>query len=142
MLHDAVLHHADALFPRTKTRVMGKTMSKEMGSESETNIDSNVLKRILEEEVGYSKMSARTTAQSLLEFQSCEHDDLDTALHRWIADRTDMALVSEGVFNTFDLVEIGLTYPAALVFIDWARSDPAFAARSLEDRTHGLSPEQ
>lgn len=117
-------------------------MPKEMNGKSMGGVDRNVLERILEEEVGYSKTSARATAQNLLGFLSHEHDDLDAALQRWTVDRADMVFVSEGVFNTLDLVEIGLTYPAALVFIDWARSDPAFAAKSLEVRVQGLSPEQ
>lgn len=106
------------------------------------NVNQDALERILEEEVGYSKTSAKNNAKNLLGFQSRERDDLDTALHRWIANRDDITLVSEGIFNTLNLLEIGLTYPAALMFIDWARSDPAFAAKSLGDRANGLSSEQ
>lgn len=90
--------------------------------------------RILENELGYSGKAAKDTARDLLNFTSVEHRDLDEALARWLVDRGNQAEVCEGAFRASDLTRSGLTYPAALIFIDWARSDPAEAAKALSAR--------
>ena len=94
----------------------------------------NEIAKILEVELGYSEKAAKDTTRDLLNFTSSEHRDLDKALARWLIDRNDRMEVCEGAFRTSDLVRSGLTYPAALIFIDWARSDPAEAAKALSAR--------
>lgn len=94
----------------------------------------NEIAGILEDELGYSRKAAKDTARDLLNFTSAEHRDLDEALARWLMDRNDHAEVREGAFKASDLTRSGLTYPAALIFIDWARSDPAEAAKALSAR--------
>lgn len=94
----------------------------------------NEIARILEDELGYSEKAAKDTARDLLNFTSDEHQDLDEALACWLMDRSDHAEVREGAFKASDLTRSGLTYPAALIFIDWARSDPAEAAQALSAR--------
>ena len=97
----------------------------------------NEIARILVVELGYSEKVAKDTAHDLLNFTSLEHRDLDEALARWLTDRSDRAEVCEGAFRLSNLMRSGLTYPAALIFIDWARSDPAEAAKALSSRMLG-----
>lgn len=103
-------------------------------NERATSKTENEIARILEDELGYSGKAAKDTARDLLNLTSAEHGDLDEALARWLVNRSDQAEVREGAFVASDLTRSGLTYPAALIFIDWARSDPAEAAKALSAR--------
>ena len=112
----------------------GAFMKGEYTNRSSSRIDHDKLASVLEIELGYSRRSAETTAHDLLNFTSSNHSDLDQALQRWLVDRSDLLDICEGAFKVSDLMCSGLTYPAALIFIDWARSDPAEAAKALAAR--------
>lgn len=94
----------------------------------------DTLKKILRTECGYSERSAELTARDLTHFSSPDHADLDEAVARWAADRDDLVDVRCGGRGALDLVTLGMSYPAALVFVDWYRSDPATASRALAER--------
>lgn len=96
--------------------------------------DELLIERILREECGYSPRAAEVTARDLTHFVAADHDDLDEAVARWVCDRADQADVAVGGRSVRDLVGLGLSYPAALVFADWYRCDPVTASRALAER--------
>lgn len=90
--------------------------------------------QILSEELGYSRRAAELTARDLTHFSAPEHADLDEAVARWVTDRGDLSELACGGYCVRDLMAHGMSYPAALVFVDWCRSDPATASRALAER--------
>ena len=98
------------------------------------NVTEKGIARILSREYGYSTRAAEQTAHDLTHFVCADHADLDEAVARWARDRDDQTDVRVGVRSARDLVEQGLSYPGALVFADWYRSDPETAARALAER--------
>ncbi len=97
-------------------------------------VTEDLLTRILTHECGYSARAAEQTAHDLTHFVCADHADLDEAVARWARDREDQMDVRVGARSVRDLVEQGLSYPGALVFADWYRSDPETAARALAER--------
>ena len=95
-------------------------------------ITEDALARVLEGELGYSPHAARATAADLLDFKSEPHEDLDLALAVWFEDRLATLHVLEAEFDAAELAAAGaMSYPGALVFIDWLRTDPASARDAL-----------
>ncbi len=90
--------------------------------------------QILRGEYDYPPAAAEVTAHDLLHFSAADHADLDEAVRRWVRDRRDTANVGRAPFDARGLMTRGMPYPAALVFIDWHRCDPATAARALAVR--------
>lgn len=89
---------------------------------------------ILREEYGYSPRAAELTARDLTNFVAADHDDLEEAVTRWVRDRADQVDIAVGSRSVRDLERLGLSYPAALVFVDWYRCDPSTASRALAER--------
>lgn len=87
--------------------------------------------RRLTEELAYSRASAEKTAEDLA---SSEYPDIIIAAEQW-ADTGMMLDIIEGSCSAASLIKDGqMTYPAALIFIDWLRTDPVSALRALEIR--------
>lgn len=97
------------------------------------NIEKTV-RQILLTEYGYSEHAAGLTAHDLTHFSAPDHADLDEAVSRWAASRSDLADLICGGRLVSDLMACGMSYPAALVFVDWYRCDPATASRALGER--------
>lgn len=86
---------------------------------------------ILINELGYSPYAARVTGRDLTD-AALQNEDIADAVCAWMADRDDARNISEQEFSTADLVHSGaMSYPAALIFIDWLRADPEKARSSL-----------
>ncbi len=84
------------------------------------------LKKYLE----YSDYAASVTAHDLC---AVKHGDIRFGLMRWLRNQ-ETPDIREGRFSTDLLMaEYGMTYPAALIYVDWLRSDPE-TARSALDR--------
>ena len=98
------------------------------------NVTEEGIARILAHEFGYSARAAAQTAHDLTHFVCADHADLDEAVGRWVRDREDQVDVRVGARSVRDLVKQGLSYPGALVFADWYRSDPETAVRALAER--------
>lgn len=96
--------------------------------------DESLIAQILREECGYSSRAAEVTAHDLTHFVAADHGDLDEAVARWVHDRSDQTDVAVGGRSVRDLMGLGLSYPACLVFADWYRCDPATASRALAER--------
>ena len=92
------------------------------------------IRHILITECGYSERAAELTAHDLTHFLASDHADLDEAVARWVADRADLAAFSCGGHRVSDLMARGMSYPAALVFVDWYRSEPTVASRAFAER--------
>ena len=80
---------------------------------------------------GYARGSACRTANDLCQIQ---YEDLRYALGQWLNDGSQIE-VTDGKCSTAMLVKCcHMTYPAALIFIDWYRSDPVAACATLLHR--------
>lgn len=82
-------------------------------------------------ELGYSEHAAAQTATDLLRI---DHLDIKEAVNRWIS-YDEATPVDEASFSTDILMrQYGMTYPAALVFLDWYREDPVVAFNAVTAR--------
>ena len=77
---------------------------------------------------GYSDYTAGVTAHNLVDLA---YPDLRAALHNWVKN-SECTVIREDAHNTDYLMKYyKMTYPAALIFIDWYRQDPVNAKKSL-----------
>jgi len=82
-------------------------------------------------ELDYSEYAAAQTATDLLRI---DHLDIKEAVNRWIS-YGESTPVDEAPFSTDVLMfQYGMTYPAALVFLDWYREDPVVAFNAVTAR--------
>lgn len=98
----------------------------------EVSVDKNLIEGVLIREYGYAPRSAELTAYDLTHFSASIHDDLDEAVSRWARNRLDKVDIHAGVHSARSLMAHGLAYPAALVFLDWYRTDPTTASLALD----------
>lgn len=86
------------------------------------------LKKILIER-GYPEKIAATTAANLTKLTERFTD----ALKEWVHKGTNTVVESHG-YTTTSLMERfkGMTYPAALLTIDWLERDPELAKQAIE----------
>lgn len=78
---------------------------------------------------GYTDHGAESAAKSLSEMKS---QDLIEACLAWLESRKT-PLIHEGSLSTDSLMKnFKMTYPAALIFIDWYRQDPDTASQAIE----------
>ncbi len=96
--------------------------------------DELLIERILREECGYSPRAAAVTARDQKDFVAGDPAGHDAGVARRVRARADQADVAVGGRSVRDLVGLGLSYPAALVFADWYRCDPVTASRALAER--------
>lgn len=89
------------------------------------------LAAILVDRLDYSTQVAKTTARDLLSMQD---RDLRVALAGWVDDQALQCHIEELGVTTDSLVASGLTYPAALIMIDWIRESPEVALGVLNQR--------
>ncbi|MBR6874130.1 MAG: hypothetical protein IKN17_11560 [Ruminococcus sp.] len=79
-------------------------------------------------ELGYGNAAAKTTAGDLL---GSGYEDIRRAAELWVTSGT-MTDIRCGGCSVRELVTGGrMTYPAALVYIDWLRTEPEKAAGAL-----------
>ncbi len=82
-------------------------------------------------ELSYSYSCASRTAKDLCRLKSA---DLREGLLDWLRDGTE-TVIKDGAFSTVRLMEEHhMTYPAALIFLDWYRESPESAASALRMR--------
>ena len=79
--------------------------------------------------MGYSEHAASVTAHDLLQVSDPE---VKTAAERWAA-TGEQTNVCKGKFSCKSLMNgLGMTYPAALIFLDWYTENPVDALDALE----------
>ena len=89
------------------------------------------LKNKLISELAYSSFSASKTAEDLC---NLKYADLKEALLDWLQADTQSVL-QEGPISTILLMErYHMTYPAALIFLEWYRESPKAAISVLKMR--------
>ncbi len=86
------------------------------------------LKEILMQKEGYSPHSAESTANDL---KSIQDSEIYQALIRWI-DSGKKTNIARGSFSCRQLMaDLGMKYPATLIFLDWYCEDPESAIASI-----------
>lgn len=86
------------------------------------------LKEILMQKEGYSLHSAESTANDL---ESIQDSEIYQALIRWI-DSGKKTNIARGSFSCRQLMaDLGMKYPATLIFLDWYCEDPESAIASI-----------
>ena len=90
-------------------------------------MDKSILCDILVKELGYSEYEANLTANDLLNLQPRFH----LALNKWVVSREETE-IAIGAISTGKLVkDKKMTYPAALIALDWVATDPETAVPVL-----------
>ena len=86
------------------------------------------IKEILMQKEGYSPHSAESTANDL---ESIQDSEIYQALIRWI-DSGKKTNIARGSFSCRQLMaDLGMKYPATLIFLDWYCEDPESAIASV-----------
>ena len=86
------------------------------------------IKEILAQKEGYSPRSAESTANDL---ESIKDSEIYQALIRWI-ENGKKTNIARGSFSCRQLIaDLGMKYPAALIFLDWYCEDPESAIASI-----------
>ena len=86
------------------------------------------IKKIVVQKEGYSPRSAESTANDL---ESIKDSEIHQALIRWI-ESGKKTNIARGSFSCRQLIDdLGMKYPAALVFLDWYCEDPKSAIASI-----------
>ena len=86
------------------------------------------IKEILVQKEGYSPRSAESTANDL---ENIKDTEIYQALIRWI-ESGKKTNVARGSFSCRQLMaDLGMKYPAALIFLDWYCEDPKTAMESI-----------
>lgn len=90
-------------------------------------MDKERIKNILKSECGYSDYEATVTATDLCNI----HPQLQSALSAWVDSRIETNVSVSG-FSTVSLMKKkGVSYPAALIALDWIIEDPKTAIADL-----------
>ena len=86
------------------------------------------INEILVQKEGYSPRSAESTANDL---ENIKDSEIYQALIRWI-ESGKKTNVARGSFSCRQLMaDLGMKYPAALIFLDWYCEDPKTAMESI-----------
>lgn len=86
------------------------------------------IKEVLLQKEGYSPHSAESTANDL---ESIQDSEIYQALIRWI-DSGKKTNIARGSFSCRQLMaDLGMKYPATLIFLDWYCEDPESAIASI-----------
>lgn len=86
------------------------------------------IKEILVQKEGYSPRSAESTANDL---ENIKDSEIYQVLIRWI-ESGKKTNVARGSFSCRQLMaDLGMKYPAALIFLDWYCEDPKTAMESI-----------
>lgn len=86
------------------------------------------IKEILVQKEGYSPQIAESTANDL---ESIKDSEIYQALIRWI-ESGKKTNIARGSFSCRQLIaDLGMKYPAALIFLDWYCEDPESAIASI-----------
>ena len=89
------------------------------------------IKRKLISELAYSAGCASRTAEDLYRIQ---YPDLKNGVLQWLQGDLQTTIADGEYSTTFLMDKYHMTYPAALIFIDWYRSDPKSAVSVLKMR--------
>lgn len=90
-------------------------------------MDNSTISKILVSEYGYSEYEASITANDLHDL----NPKLQDALQEWLLSRREVDVAVDNV-SVKDLMEKKrLTYPAALIALDWLLADPDTAKAEL-----------
>lgn len=89
------------------------------------------LKNKLISELAYSSPSASRTAEDLCNLKCT---DLREALLRWFRTDTQTVIQDDPYSTVFLMEKYHMTYPAALIFLEWYREDPKAAMSVLQMR--------
>lgn len=83
---------------------------------------------VLEIRAGYTRRAAKVTATQLF---GLKHKDLKQAVAEWLRSGTELN-VGEAPYDTDSLMRNHkLKYPAAILFVDWYRTDSETAVGSI-----------
>ena len=86
------------------------------------------IKEILIQKEGYSPHSAESTAHDL---ESIQDSEIYQALIRWM-ESGKKTNIARGSFSCRQLIaDLGMKYPATLIFLDWYCEDPESAIASI-----------
>lgn len=86
------------------------------------------IKEVLLQKEGYSPRTAESTANDL---ESIQDSEISQALIRWI-DSGKKTNIARGSFSCRQLMaDLGMKYPATLIFLDWYCEDPESAIASI-----------
>lgn len=77
---------------------------------------------------GYGEKKASSVAANLSKISDCLKDALD----KWIIDETETDFEAEGYTILGLMKQFGMTYPAALLSIDWIIKDPKVAVQCIK----------
>ena len=88
-----------------------------------------LIQRKLMVDLSYSERAASRTAEDICRFK---HSDLKDGARKWLEENQCMN-IEEDKYSTDRLMSTyKMTYPAALIFIDWYREDPLTASNALK----------
>lgn len=86
------------------------------------------IKEILMQKEGYSPHSAESTVNDL---ESIQDSEIYQALIRWM-ESGKKTNIARGSFSCRQLIaDLGMKYPATLIFLDWYCEDPESAIASI-----------
>ena len=89
------------------------------------------LKNKLISELAYSSASAFKTAEDLCNLKCV---DLRKGLMDWLRTDTQNVIQDDPYSTDFLMEKYHMTYPAALIFLEWYRENPTAAVSVLETR--------
>ena len=91
------------------------------------------IKEILVRELGYSDYVAEMTTTDLLNLNS----KFKEALDKWIENRIETEIDINGISSKNLMKNKGLTYPSALISLNWILTEPEIAIRELTNEIKG-----
>ena len=90
-------------------------------------MDKSILSDILVKELGYSEYEADITANDLLNLQP----RFQPALEKWVTSREETVIMLGAISTAKLMHDKKMTYPAALIALDWVVTDPETAVPIL-----------
>lgn len=87
-----------------------------------------IVKKLIDA-LGYSGHSANRTAVDLLAFKD---EDLQRAVVNWLNNNETQNIIEGNISTNRLMAERNMTFPAALIMINWIREDEAAALTALD----------
>lgn len=91
----------------------------------------DIIIKVLTKELNYSNHVAIKTTEDLLNMDGQLHE----ALALWVKKRTISNLAVQGFSVKWLMNEKGMTYPAALIALDWLLNEPDVAKKEMSKET-------
>lgn len=92
-------------------------------------MNNKIIKK-LTNELGYSVYSATRTASDLLAFND---EDLRRAVVNWVNYNETENIIESNISTYKLMIDRKMTFPAALIMINWIREDEATALTALDE---------